>query len=346
MKITFVIILISLLFFSCSEDNHHNYKVESRENYKEIDEQKVLEIKLEGEASNRDAELSGLSWYKNNLILLPQFPYKFGDGINGAIFYLSKQKIKRYINSKSHQPLKPKKIVLDAAGLERFNWWGCGYEGVVFNKDTAYFVLENYKEETEGFIVAGKIDFTKKKIKLDSGSLQKIKIKNYIPNLSEETITYFKREVYTIHEINGVNINPHPVAAKFNSDLLQQKLISFPQLEYRVTDATNVAPDSTFWAINYLWEGDIDQLKPKSDSLFIKYGVGKTHKKRYTVERLLQLKLTPTKIELTNQQPIYLELSQNKASRNWEGIAKLDNLGFLLVTDKFPYTILGFVKYP
>jgi len=30
-------------------------------------------------------------------------------------------------------------------------------------------------------------------------------------------------------------------------------------------------------------------------------------------------------------------------ARNWEGIVRLDNRGFLLATDKFPTTILGFV---
>ena len=344
MKNIFVAFSFLLLLYSCT--NKEDFVLESRSNLKEIKEQKVVEIKLEAEASYSDAELSGLAWYKNYLILLPQFPYKFGDGLNGAIFYLPKQKIKRYISSKNHKPLRPKKLSIDATGLDKFNRLGSGYEGVIFNKDTVYFVLENYKEETEGFIVRGTIDFPNKKIKLNENSLKKIRIKNHLPNLSEETITYFYGELFTIHEINGINVNSNPVAAKFNRDLSTQTLINFPHLEYRVTDATAVAADSTFWAINYFWKGDTNQLKPQSDLLLEKFGIGKTHKNRYSVERLIKMKITPDAVKLVDEPPIYLELPPNTPSRNWEGIAKLDDLGFLIVTDKFPYTILGFVKYP
>ena len=344
MKKFFLVTFSFLLFISCSDNEQ--FRLEDRASLKEISEQKVIEIQLEGEASFRDAELSGLALYKDYLILLPQFPYLFGDGLNGAVFYLPKQKVKRYINSKSHLPLKPQKLILDATGLEDFNKWGSGYEGVIFDDEDVYFVLENYKGKTEGYIVKGKINFDQKKIKLDAGSLKKVNIENILPNLSEEAITIFNGEIFTFHEINGVNVNQSPVAAKFSNDLNRQQLISFPRIEYRITDATNVAPDSTFWVINYLWEGDINQLKPQSDSLLQKYGVGKTHQKKYSVERLIKMKITSDTVKLVDEPPIYLELPPNTPSRNWEGIAKLDNLGFLIVTDKFPYTILGFVAYP
>ena len=344
MKKFFLVTLSFILFVSCSDNEQ--VQLEDSTSLKEISEQKVVEIKLEGEASFRDAELSGLAWYEDNLILLPQFPYLFGDGLNGAVFYLSKQIVKKYINSKSHLPLKPQKLILDASGLENFNKWGSGYEGVIFDDDDVYFVLENYKGKTEGYVVKGKINFDQKKIKLDAGTLKKVNIENILPNLSEEAVTVFNGEIYTFHEINGVNVNKNPVAAKFSNDLSRQQLIPFPQIEYRITDATNVEPDSTFWAINYLWEGDIDQLKPQSDLLLEKYGIGKTHKKRQSIERLIKMKITPDAVKLVDEPPIYLELPPDTPSRNWEGIAKLDNSGFLIVTDKFPYTILGFVKYP
>ncbi len=31
--------------------------------------------------------------------------------------------------------------------------------------------------------------------------------------------------------------------------------------------------------------------------------------------------------------------------RNWEGIVRLENRGFLLMTDKYPETLFGFVEY-
>jgi len=38
-----------------------------------------------------------------------------------------------------------------------------------------------------------------------------------------------------------------------------------------------------------------------------------------------------------------LKLADDGQSRNWEGIAMLDQRGFLLVTDQHPNTILAFV---
>jgi hypothetical protein len=43
--------------------------------------------------------------------------------------------------------------------------------------------------------------------------------------------------------------------------------------------------------------------------------------------------------------PIQMELTSDDA-RNWEGLVRLDERGFLIMTDKFPETILGFVTMP
>jgi hypothetical protein len=38
-----------------------------------------------------------------------------------------------------------------------------------------------------------------------------------------------------------------------------------------------------------------------------------------------------------------LELVSDDDTRNWEGLVRLDDYGFLLATDKYPRTILAFV---
>lgn len=338
-----IILVIILLFISCSEKE--KFKLENRDNLKVIEESEVFEINLAGELAQPDAEISGLAWYNNNLILLPQFPYKFGNGLHGSLYYLSKEKLRRTISSKSKVPLTSLRLEFDAAGLDKFNWWGSGYEGIIFVGDDVYLIIENFKEKTEGFIVKGEIDFPNKKIKIDPLSLIKINIPNILRNLSEEAVTYFNNQIYIIHEINGINVNPNPFAILLSTDLLTQKQVNFPTLEYRVTDATMVEPDSTFWVINYLWTGDINKLKPQNDFYFNEYGIGRSHKDSYSVERLLKLKITPDGIIPALNPPIYLKIEENMSSRNWEGIVKFDEIGFLLATDKFPRTILGFIPY-
>ena len=50
-------------------------------------------------------------------------------------------------------------------------------------------------------------------------------------------------------------------------------------------------------------------------------------------------------ITFVDRAPVQLELPGEDA-RNWEGIVRLDDVGFLLVTDQYPQTILGFVPVP
>ena len=48
------------------------------------DEIAPIEIILEGEASNKKLEMSGLAWYRDNLILMPQYV-----DLKSPAFYLS-----------------------------------------------------------------------------------------------------------------------------------------------------------------------------------------------------------------------------------------------------------------
>jgi hypothetical protein len=114
-----------------------------------------------------------------------------------------------------------------------------------------------------------------------------------------------------------------------------------PPLEYRLTDVTEPGADGVFWAINYFFPGE-DFLLPSSDPLVERYGRGVTHAFYPQVERLVAFQYTGTAITLLDRAPIYLELPDANA-RNWEGIVRLDDRGFLIVTDKYPQTLLGFV---
>ena len=47
-------------------------------------------------------------------------------------------------------------------------------------------------------------------------------------------------------------------------------------------------------------------------------------------------------IKFSEHVPIQLELDKD-SPRNWEGIVRIDDIGFLIATDKHPEMILGFV---
>jgi len=334
--------VLFLFLLSCTEQI--DFQIDDRSQYKPISEIQFKEIKLEGEIAHRESEISGLAWYRDYLILLPQFPFKFGDGLSGSLFYIPKSKIIYHLQSKSQTPLKPARLKLFADGLEQFNRWGSGYEGIIFNDNDVYIIFESYRN-SNAFVVKGEIDFANNSVTLEAATLQEIEIPTKLPNLTAETITLFEDKILVINEVNGINLIENPKANLFSSELSSRSEISLPNIEYRVTDATEIEKDSTFWVINYLWTGEINYIKPQNDALFDKYGIGKSHQNSQTVERLVKLKISNNEIQFADQPPIYIQLNSNRGSRNWEGLVKLDEIGFLVATDMFPRTILGFIPY-
>ncbi|MFZ1752089.1 MAG: hypothetical protein WAU10_00020, partial [Caldilineaceae bacterium] len=162
-------------------------------------------------------------------------------------------------------------------------------------------------------------------------------------NMTDEAIVLWddgqSASLLTIYEANGLLVNPQPVAHHFATDLSPLASLPLPHVEYRITDATPADAKGNFWAINYFYPGDV-KLKPNSDALLRLVVNSLPH-----VERLVEFQVTAQGIRFSGAPPVYLQLLETDA-RNWEGIARLDERGFLLVTDTHPRTILAFVAKP
>lgn len=333
----FILFFSLLLFYSCSN------KIIKTEQLTEISIQK---IPLAGIASSKESEISGLAWYGDKLILLPQYPFLFGENGTGKLFFLRKKEIIKYLNGANTDALTPSEINFSAEGLEKFNSRGSGYEAVTFNADTVYMTIESYQSDsTRGYVVLGLIDSSNNTISLNSKSLLEIPSLSKIENFSEETLVFRNSHIYALHEANGKNLIDHPIVFYSDSKLTNLLKTDFVNVEYRITDATDVDADGSFWVINYFWPGEKAELNIANDELIEKYGLGISHQRSEELERLVKMKFSNGKIEFENVPPIYLELPANSKSRNWEGIAKLDDRGFLIVTDRFPETIFAFVPF-
>lgn len=335
------LILISLSLLSCGKNVPDTTKEEK--NAKILPESEMQVIPLFGEASLREAEISGLAWYGDYLVLLPQYPYNYEHNGIGSVFILKKNEIEDYISGKSQNAITPEKIDFDAAGLEKFNVKGGGYESINFSGDTVYVTLESGATSTEAFIVRGMINPEKPAIKLDPKTLTKIKTPAGIPNLGDEAATVFRDTIYTFYEANGRNVNPHPAAYMFDKDLKFLGTKPFPSMEYRLTDATAADSSGKFCVINYFYPGDASDLDPAADSLVVKFGAGESQMNSPAVERLVEFQIKDDKIIKTETPPVQIKLAKNKDGRNWEGIVRFGERGFLLITDTFPQTIFAFV---
>ena len=83
---------------------------------------------------------------------------------------------------------------------------------------------------------------------------------------------------------------------------------------------------------------------PKSINILNKIKQGSSHFKSDQIERLVEFQMNAGEISISDTKPIQLVL-ESDASRNWEAVARLDDKGLLIATDKHPRMILGFVQF-
>lgn len=306
-------------------------------------ERTVTPIPLAGPVAERAAEVSGLAWYGEYLILLPQYPDFFTADGDGYLFALNKADIMAFLAGEAQGPLEPRRIAFVAPGLRASIPGFEGYEALAFDGETAYLTIE--ARERDGMhthLVQGTLsrDLSTLEVAPLGSAFPRIPAPADLSNQADEALLVTESGLLTIYEANGASVNPQPRAHRFTRALAPNGTLDFPPIEYRVTDVTAVDGDGRFWAINYFFPGD-DSLRAANDPLADAFGRGPTHAQNNHVERLVELQLAPNGIRLSGTPPIQLALESEP--RNWEGIVRLDERGFLLVTDRFPETILAFV---
>jgi hypothetical protein len=303
-------------------------------------EQSVKPLPLAGPLASPEAEISGMAWYGETLVILPQYPERFAEGEVPQIFGLPKSSIVEVLEGQSEE-LEPIPILFIAPDFRAEIAGYQGFEAIGFADDRAFLTIEaDTGTETTGYLVSGQVVGDLQQIQIETELIVQIPSQAGLGNMAEESLVVTDGALLTFHEVNGEALNPNPVAHRFSFDLEPLGTVPFPNLEYRVTDATAMDEAGRFWVMNYFWEGDLN-LKPEADPLVQRYGTGPTHAGQETVERIVALQYDGNQITLIEEPPRLLTLA--KEGRNWEAIVRLDDRGFLVMTDTFPNTILGFV---
>ena len=332
----FILFLLAMLFVNCEKG------IEKKKDHKNIPEFDISKIELLGELSEKSSEISGLCWFNDKLLILPQYPQRFGSD-HGKIFFIDKSELKKYIEGEQRTPINPSYYKIDLSKISRYFHSGSGFESISMIDTTAYFTVEYISQnKTETLLIKGVIDSTASEIFVDESTITTEPADIYIFNMSCESIVTYNDQIYPIFEAFGKNVNTAPKVSIFDRNLRFLRKIDFPSVEYRITDVTNSDDSGRFWAINYFYPGDKMKLSPESDNLIEMYGIGKTNNQYDPIERLLQFQIFDNQILLTQEKPIYIELSNNEG-RNWEGIVKYDSTGFIIATDRFPETILAYL---
>jgi len=303
-----------------------------------VREQPIMEIALSGGPELPEAEISGLAWHEDELVLLPQYPARFG----GTVFVAARRDLSAFIAGRSREPVRVRRVPLDAPGLEEALPGFDGFEALAFAGEDAYFAVEarTDPEHTVGYLLRGHAPPGRlERITIDVSHRARLAAQTDLTNTGYEAITVAGDRVLALYEANG-DINPRPRVLAFDRALEPEGELELGELEYRVTDATTVDGAGRFWVANYHWPGS--PWQPGACRITEEYGRGASHARCNTVERLVELAIEGSRIEPTARPPILLELIDDLHARNWEGLVRMSG-GFLVMTDEHPASILAFV---
>ena len=302
------------------------------------EEVKVQEIKLSGLITDKEQEISGMDWFQDRLFLLPE-------NMGGFLFSISKSEILNAIKSGKNLPIAPKKTRFKTPDYSSLIKGFDGFEAIAFNKNKIYITIESeHRGEMVSYLAWGKIDSKSLEVVMDEKDLKAIKTPIQLNNISFESLLINDQDIIMIYEANGSNLRKSPTQSVLTEKSKNISQVNFPNIEYRITDATRIDNNDRFWVINYFWPGDKKLLNPGEDNILNKVKQGSSHFKLDQIERLVEFQMNAGGISISDTKPIQLFL-ESDASRNWEAVARLDNKGLLIATDKHPRMIFGYVQF-
>ena len=280
------------------------------------DGQSYIEVPLDGLITDRKQEISGMTTYKDNLILLPE-------NRNGYYFYIPFDEIMNTLRT-GDKILPVQKTFTTRKLKERYPGLD-GFEAIAFNGDNVYVMVEvRIDGKMAGLLIWGSIIPSTMEIDIPEENIMLIKPPAQIDNFSFESLTITDGQLIIIYETNGSKTIDRPFQYVVNLDDMSINKTPFPNIDFRLTDATSVI-DNRFWMINYYWIGDKETLGVPND-------VG--------IERLVEFKLGYNGIERSSSE--YITLDNLDDPHNWEGLVRFGR-GFLICTDKWPRMVLGYI---
>jgi len=331
----------------------------------------IEEIPVTWPEEETNLQLSGMDWYNDYLVILPESKHLFKktDNLDLCFYYIPKSTIVRYLlhgrDARQTKPIVPMQLKVSIKGFSNLSCL-CdgqldfeGFEALAFHrgKNFVFLAIEANINKTimKTFLVRGTIDPISLQITVNLDQPRPLEIPSVItiPNYGYEALFVTDDKVVAIYEANGNAVNPNPTAYAYDFDLKNKMSIPFPPIDYRVTDATALDSENRFWCINYYYPDEKEKLLPPDEDM-IEGSCGiRPPSRRYTkiVERLVEFRYQSSEIRYVNCSLIPLQPGGHdpKSGRNWEGIVRFQDVpskkdGFLVVTDRYPRTLFAFIQ--
>jgi hypothetical protein len=310
-----------------------------------------LFFRLEGPMASSEAEISGMTWDGDRLLLLPQYPYRHAaENMEASLYVLDRALLiaaleeARAAGPGEEPPLlRPRPIAYWSGGMEERLINFDGYEAVAVRGDRIFFAVEARPYGPNvGYLLRGRIDRRRDQIHLERALHPVLTHQLPLPNVAYEAMVLTEDRVLLFYEANG-EINDMRQVLAFDHDLRPLSSLSMPTLEYRLTDATEIDEEGSFEGLNFHWSRS--PWPAGECALQERYGEGPSHARYATVERLVSMRVEGDRVLLNDRAPIQLQLVDDNHSRNWEGIVRFGR-GFLLVTDEHPETLFAYIEPP
>ncbi len=300
-------------------------------------------------------EFSSLTWIGDTLLLLPEKPDRFREqpGSAGGFFTLRKQDILDALDGRRVEPLTPTLVKVDGSAIwpttQSWNVTAAGFEGAALDGNTLYLLIEsesmNADAAMRSFLVKATLEPDLSAFHLDLTAPIELPQQAHFYNLSYESLTLVGQQLMALYEVNSQPLNPTHAAILIDPQTRAIKRLPLPEIGARVTDVTPPNAHGVLWALSCCLLGEA-LLAEDFDLIAKQYGLSALTAPLHETVQLVPLRATNQGIVVANEPTISTAWTDQTPQENWEGIAPLDDRGFLIVTDQYPKTLLGFIAVP
>ena len=182
------------------------------------------EIQLSGLITDKKQEISGLEWYQDNLVLLPE-------NLGGFVYMIPKERIKKQLRSSKPEPLEPRQVSFKTADYSKIIPGFQGFEAIAFKNEFVAITLEAKNDkEMHGYYAWGTINPESFEIMIPEKNLLELPVPVQVKNFTFESLLIHEEKAIVYFEANGRNLREN--AWQYTISLADQKVekIDHPSL--------------------------------------------------------------------------------------------------------------------
>jgi len=203
-------------------------------------------LNIDGPMKNSDEEISGMDWYYDNLILLPE-------NLNGYAFVIKKTEIDSRINKIDTTAIRPQKIKFNTPDYKNTVPGFDSFESIAFRGYEVYVTIEiKFDDSMSCLLARGHIDERSLEITIPEQTLTTLTVPSYVDNMSFESLIINKDRIIALFEANGDSLVEKPHALSINlsgNDIKRTQfllLIIESQMQRNRMEKTNFGQLTTF----------------------------------------------------------------------------------------------------